>query len=328
MTVFPINFYNIHNLLEIRVENLDLKRILSYFSTERGGGNSDLTIKVGGFDPKPTHSKLWRFHLGQNVIVEKRKFGSIQLSDVLGKTELNVTRGYVRLRPFPCLIENIMGWKLLIRNHALVHSSCISEDGKGYLICGWQGAGKTMVALKFAKERGFNFLSDDLTIVSGSGQAYCFPKDIELRSAHNKVFKLSKKMKLKLLLRELMNKSPVHIPYPKRPEAQISEMVEDSTIEEQCKIHKVIMLQQAQQERIAELNLDEAVRRLILLEEWALTFWVERLFIPYAYCDPKFDLQNLWKREREILKRALKGVPCYEVRFRKFAYNIVKTLTD
>jgi len=330
METYPTNFYNIHNLLKIRVENLDLTQKLSYFLIDKVDETSNLTIKVGEFDPQPTRNKLGRFYLGQNVITEKRKFGSIQLRDMLGKTELNATRGYVRLRPFMTLIESITGFKLLTKNHALGHSSCVSKDGEGYLICAWHGTGKTMVTLKLVKERGLNFLSDDLTIINDSGQAYCFPKDVKLSLAHTKEFKVSEKVKLKLLFGELVTHIPVVRGRLEIAHATpITKVIENSKIEKQCKICKVIMLQQAESEEIVEIDTDEVVKRLMLQNEWERIFWVARLFIPYAYCDQKFDLQKLRKKEREILQSALRDVPCYEVRFRKYAYNLArKLLTD
>jgi len=322
-----MRFYNIHNLLKIRVENLELSRMLPYFSTNEINGDPDLTIKVGEFDVRPTHNRLGRFHLAENEIIEKRKFGSLQLKNMLGKTELNATSGYVRLRPFITLIETIIGFKLLAKDHALVHSSCISKDGEGYLICAWHGTGKTMITLKLVNEMGLNFLSDDQTIINESGRAYCFPKHVKLSSPHAEEFGLGEKVKLKLLFGELVT----HIPVIRRRLeithiTPITKVIKNSKIEKQCKICKIIMLQQARSEGITEIDTAEVVRRLTLLDEWERIFWVDRLLIPYAFGDRKFEIQRLEEKERDILQSALKNVPCYEVRFRKYAYNHVKKL--
>lgn len=322
-----MKFYNIHNLLKIRVENLELDRMLPYFSTNEISGDLDLTIKVGEFNIRPTHNRLGRFHLAENEIIEKRKFGSLQLKNILGKTELNATSGYVRLRPFITLIETIIGLKLLAKDHALVHSSCISKDGEGYLICAWHGTGKTMVTLKLVNEMGLNFLSDDQTIINDSGRAYCFPKHVKLSLPHAEEFELGGKVKLKLLFGKLVT----HIPVVRRRLeithiTPITKVIKNSKIEKQCKICKIVMLQQARNEGITEIDTAEVVRRLTLLDAWEKIFWVDRLFIPYAFSDRKFEIQRLEEKERDILQSALKNVPCYQVRFRKYAYNHVKKL--
>ncbi len=322
-----MKFYNIHDLLKIRVENLELDRMLPYFSTNEINGDLDLTIKVGEFDIRPTPNRLGRFHLAENEIIEKRKFGSLQLKNMLGKTELNATSGYVRLRPFITLIETVIGLKLLAKNHALVHSSCISKDGEGYLICAWHGTGKTMVTLKLVNEMGLSLLSDDQTIINDSGRAYCFPKHVKLSLPHAEEFELGNKVKLKLLFGELVAHTPV---IRRRLElthmTPVTEVIKNSKIEKQCKICKIIMLQQARSEGITEIDTAEVGRRLTLLDAWEKIFWVDRLLIPYAFSDRKFEIQKLEEKERDILQRALKNVPCCQVRFRKYAYNQVKKL--
>jgi hypothetical protein len=327
LEAYLLKFYNIHDLLKIGVENLELNHMLQYFSTDEAIGTTDFTIRIGGFDTRSTFNKMGRFFLAESELVEKRNFGSLRLKEMLGKTELNATIGYVRARPFITLIESIIGFKLITKNNALVHSSCVSRDGEGYLICAWHGTGKTMVTLKLVKEKGLDFLSDDMTVIDTSGQAYCFPKDVKLSLPHAKEFGLDGKVKLKLLVGELVT----HIPVIRRHleithNAPVTKIVKESKIEKQCKLRKVMVLQQADKEEVLEIDSNEITKRLLLLNEWERIFWIDRLFIPYAFSDKKFDLQKIAERERDILQRALKDVPCYEVRFRKYAYDQVAKL--
>jgi len=325
-----LKFYNIHHLLKIGVENIELNHMLQYFLADKTSGNLDLTIKVGEIDSGSTFHRMGRFYLGKNELVEKRNFGSLRLKEMLGNTELNATTGYVRARPFVTLIESVIGLKLVAKSHALVHSSCISRDGEGYLICAWHGTGKTMVTLKLVKEKSLNFLSDDMTIINTSGQVYCFPKDVKLSLPHAKEFGLDGKVRLRLLVGELVT----HIPVIRRRleithNIPITKIIKDSKIEKQCNLRKVVVLQRAEKEEIVEVDSNEITKRLTLLNEWERIFWVDRLFIPYAFSDQGFDLQELAEKERDILQQALRDVPCYEVRFRKYAYDqVAKLLMD
>jgi hypothetical protein len=187
-----------------------------------------------------------------------------------------------------------------------------------------------MITLKLIKEKGFNFLSDDMTIINTSGQAYCFPKDVKLSLPHAKEFDLDGKAKLRLLIGELVN----HIPVIRRRleithQTPVTKVVKEIKIEKQCKLRKVVFLQQTEKEEIVEIDLDEITKRLTLLNAWERIFWTDRLFIPYAFSDKQFDLQVLEEKERAILRQALKDIPCYEVRFHKYAYDqVAKALTD
>jgi hypothetical protein len=184
-----------------------------------------------------------------------------------------------------------------------------------------------MVTLKLVKEKDLAFLSDDMTIINDSGQAYCFPKDVKLSLPHVKEFGLNGRVKLRLMLGGIVNHVPI---VRKRFEishlTSVTSVIENSRIEKQCKLHKVIMLQQADKEEIMEVDSSDIVKRLQLLNAWERIFWTDRLFIPYALCDKEFDLQKLEEKERSILKRSLENVPCYEVRFRKYAYEQVARL--
>jgi len=323
-----VKFYNIHDILKIGIENLDLDKSLSYFSTEELD-NPDLIIKVNEFDTNlSNYNRLGRYYLREDEVIEKRKFGSIQLKNFLGRTELNVTSGYVRLRPIPTLVGNIIGLKLLTKNHAFIHSACVSRNGEGYLICAWQGTGKTMVSLKLVKDDSFSFLSDDMTIINDHGQAYCFPANVKLSLSHTREFELGNKAKLKLLIGKFIQGIPI---INRRLEiihsVPVTEIIKNAKIEKQCKIRKVIMLQRAADEGITEIDMGIAIKRLALLNLWERNYWIDHLFIAYAYSDQEFDLQKLEDKEQNILNSALKEASCYQVKFREYAYsNIEKFL--
>ena len=320
-------FYDIHGLLKIRAENLDLDRILSYFSVNTLS-DPDLMIRI----KRPNvnlnlYDRLGRFYLKNKEIIEKRKFGMVQLKDLFEKTKLNATSRYVRLRPFLSLIESVLWFKLLAKNHVFIHSAGISTDGEGCLISAWQGTGKTMVALKLVKEKGFSFLSDDAVIINDYGQAYCFPKNVKLSLSHAKEFGLGNKVKLKLLVGKLLNQVPVvrrrlHIEHI----VPITKVIENAKIERQCKIDKMIMLQQASGEGVSEIDAREVAKRLTLVSQLEKIYWADHLFIAYAHADQDFDLQEIKVKERDIIQSALRGASCYEVRFRRYAYDQVEEL--
>lgn len=317
--------YDIHGLLKIRSENLDLDNILSYFSTSTVS-DLDLMIKIDKININPDiYDRLERFDLGEKEVVERRKFGTIQLRNLFNRTELNATSGYARLRHLLTLVEHILEFKLLTKNHVLIHSACISKNGEGCLICAPRGTGKTMVTLKLVKDKGFSFLSDDRTIISGDGRAHCFPKNVKLSLPHVSEFGLNKKVKLKLLIGELVRQIPV---IRRRLEiahnVPVTKVIKNAKIEKRCEIGKLLILQRAKNEGVTEIDLGTAVKLLILSNRWERIFWVDHLFIPYMYSDPKFDLQKLEEKERDIVENALKDALCYEMRFRKYAYSHVE----
>jgi len=62
----------------------------------------------------------------------------------------------------------------------LIHSSCmLNPNGKAILIGGTGGVGKTSLEIELCRNRGFSFMSDDITVADSDGYAYpnlAFPK--------------------------------------------------------------------------------------------------------------------------------------------------------
>ena len=70
---------------------------------------------------------------------------------------------------------------LAARHFAFVHASCISRNGRGILLCGDSGAGKTCVAYNCAK-RGWDFVSGDAVhVVRGRTDHLVIGRPYEIR---------------------------------------------------------------------------------------------------------------------------------------------------
>lgn len=61
-----------------------------------------------------------------------------------------------------------------------VHASSMEKDGEGIVISAWGGIGKTTTMIKLVTEDGWNFLSDDLTLVSKRNIVYPVPKKLQV----------------------------------------------------------------------------------------------------------------------------------------------------
>jgi hypothetical protein len=66
-------------------------------------------------------------------------------------------------------------------DHDLFHGAALSLDGRGLVLCGESGFGKSLLTLSLLR-RGWRFLSDEVACVShASGALVAFPKALELR---------------------------------------------------------------------------------------------------------------------------------------------------
>ena len=81
------------------------------------------------------------------------------------------------------VVEPLLRLLLASKGYILLHSACLCEKGNGYLISAPPDTGKTTTILKCIRDKGFQFLSDDMTIVDRFGRLFSFPKPMTI-SAH------------------------------------------------------------------------------------------------------------------------------------------------
>jgi acyl CoA:acetate/3-ketoacid CoA transferase alpha subunit len=68
----------------------------------------------------------------------------------------------------------------IAKKQTYLHASSMTRDGRGVVIAGWGGVGKTTSVLKLVTEHGWKYMSDDLALVSDDGTLYRHPKRIQI----------------------------------------------------------------------------------------------------------------------------------------------------
>jgi hypothetical protein len=76
------------------------------------------------------------------------------------------------------VVEPVLRWIFVRRGFALVHAACISVAGKALLVTAQTDTGKTTTILKTLDAYPCRFLSDDLTLLSPTGQVLAYPKPL------------------------------------------------------------------------------------------------------------------------------------------------------
>lgn len=81
------------------------------------------------------------------------------------------------------ILEPLLRFVMVSRGRMLLHSACVELNGVGVMLSALTDTGKTGTVLRLLREHGGRFLSDDMTVIDGSGNAFCFPKPLTI-SAH------------------------------------------------------------------------------------------------------------------------------------------------
>ena len=79
------------------------------------------------------------------------------------------------------LVEPLLRFLFISKGYLLLHSACISRGGQGLLISAPPDTGKTTTVLQCVN-KGYSYLSDDMTILRLPNEALCFPKPMTISS--------------------------------------------------------------------------------------------------------------------------------------------------
>jgi hypothetical protein len=78
------------------------------------------------------------------------------------------------------ILEALLRFVVADRGRMLLHSACLELDGHGIMLSARTDTGKTGTILRLLRERGGEFLSDDMTIIDDQATALCFPKPLTI----------------------------------------------------------------------------------------------------------------------------------------------------
>lgn len=141
--------------------------------------NTDIRVEENGytywtenlFSGETTHLYV-RFHLQRNGVKKALDVARRSLSPTFDSHQERVkTRfmSYTTLWPIAHL-------ELLSHDASFIHASVVDHGGKGTLIAGTGGSGKTSTGFQFLENDDYRYLSEDFGIVTSSGKSMYSPR--------------------------------------------------------------------------------------------------------------------------------------------------------
>jgi hypothetical protein len=142
-------------------------------------------------------------------------------------------------------VDQLIRLKLAQRGATLVHGCCLAAEGRALLMPALMHTGKTTIALHLVR-RGWQFQSDDYTIVSAAGETLSYPRRLHF-SSHVKeqypeaLATISARRRRSMALKQAIYLLTLR--YGSLSEAlAIDELVPDVTIADRARLHEVILL--------------------------------------------------------------------------------------
>jgi dolichol-phosphate mannosyltransferase len=170
-------YYNIHNIIRIRSEQKLPE--LGYFKTDAVQENPDFDISIVA-NPQARRTA--------NSIAYDELLGRVGFSIVIDREE-TLTKVFasplVDKSPhvlYTNVVEPLLRWAFVRKGYALMHGACIAVDGEALFITARTDTGKTTTILQLIREHTskFQFLSDDMTILTKEGKVLNYPKPLTI----------------------------------------------------------------------------------------------------------------------------------------------------
>jgi len=335
------HFYNIHDIV-----NVSSDVPLSELSFFRGNINSllDLVVQTG----------LNRSENQKKVCFKYSELGSIGASfqiDFSRQLRVIVSQLLAKSRHvlYTNVVEPLLRFLFVSKGYILLHSACLSTPIGGLLISAPPDTGKTTTILKILQYTRWRFLSDDMTILSPSGHAYCFPKPLQislntlqtLGYAYNKLYGLPSfilrsriySKESRLLMRSL---GKTRIPIlslnalgqilfpPSKP--PILTLIDPHNFAKKCAINSLFFIDRGKP-FLKELSPEKALKRVEINSDNAFNFPPYSRIVKHLELDG-FNYQELKSKERDLLRRALRNVRFFYLRLNDYSWYkyITRTL--
>jgi dolichol-phosphate mannosyltransferase len=232
------------------------------------------------------------------------------------------------------VVEALLRFLLVSKGYVLLHSASLASGQRATLLSAQTDTGKTSTVIQLVRERGYRFLSDDMTIITADGRALSYPKPMTL-SYHTMSAiagkDLNRRQRAALSVQSRLHSKSgrtvgrylggLNIPIMSvnsivqmlvpPPKYHINSLFE-CEIGGEAPIHHVFLMErgEALQE---EISLEDAVERLIENTDDAYGFPPFATFAPHLRIDGD-DYLALRRKEKEILTSALAGARTWRLR--------------
>ena len=232
------------------------------------------------------------------------------------------------------VVEALLRFLLVSNGYVLLHSASLATNGRATLLSAQTDTGKTSTVIRLVRERGYTFLSDDMTIITPDGRALSYPKPMTLSYHTMSVIAgkdLNQRQKAALAIQSRLHSKSgrsvgkflggLNIPIMSvnsivqmlvpPPKYHINSLF-DCEVGGEAPIQHVILLERGESVK-EEMGLEAAVDQLIENTDDAYGFPPFATFAPHLRINGD-DYATLRRKERDIVTSALANAKTWKLR--------------
>jgi dolichol-phosphate mannosyltransferase len=232
------------------------------------------------------------------------------------------------------VVEALLRFLLVSKGYVLLHSASLATNGHATLLSAQTDTGKTSTVIRLVRERGYTFLSDDMTIITPDGRALSYPKPMTLSYHTMSVIAgkdLNQRQKAALAIQSRLHSKSgrtvgkflggLNIPIMSvnsivqmlvpPPKYHIDSLF-DCEVGGEAPIQHVVLLERGESVK-EEMSLEAAVDQLIENTDDAYGFPPFATFAPHLRINGD-DYPTLRRKERDIVASALTNAKTWKLR--------------
>ncbi|MBI1884969.1 MAG: hypothetical protein HYS09_01415 [Chloroflexi bacterium] len=296
-----------------------------YSSPAEDPAEVSLTFKVAPQATEPTAGGVAFGFIrgepdGDDVAYDSRLLGPwgarLRLRGLQNGPELSVSGAYAalaRVRVGNLLppgehLSDVAQVKLLQGGRTLVHAASAAIDGKGVLLAGPGGSGKTATVMGLV-DRGAAFLAEDVSITDGE-RLWGLPRtrsclwDADPRGLPRA--KQGQRLAARLFRGALALSPAAGLILPPPSAGSLPR----DRVETQAPLRFVFVLGRGPG-KFEPLPAREALRRLLLINRYEFSWYENPLLVGYAALNRWLDLGGLMRQEEKVLAEATRNAECF-----------------
>ncbi len=321
--------YQFHGRLLVKIErdrcypffDSYLDKVFSRYEVQ-SSAVPDLVIRLDGREDEFKNC-FWvdgKYAVRKNFIGYKNKFKSARWTVAIDGLESPQMRVHIGANLFarPVLagetLYSLIRFKLLQKEHALLHASGIGAGGKGFFFAARGGVGKTITAIR-SVHRGAVLYGDDTVIISDSSEMLGFAVPFNLRFTYDIEKMLDTRFPFLLRMEIGLKKFFSLITFGRYRLFTIlpPEKIFPKALGDKVSLGAAFVLMAGDEFKIEEeKNRDFFLDQLVKIIQFESSELIPML-LAYAHIFPEAAFFSFWDRMKNVLNNALNGLPCYRV---------------
>lgn len=223
---------------------------------------------------------------------------------------------FCKIPPVGEHLSAITFYKLLSKGYYTIHSAGFAKEGEGFLLFAPPNTGKTSTVLSFCLQGTGQFVAEDVAVTDGHRIYSCPFTSTYMNNAsvRKKLIEARLLSTIEVARFRIRNIIASRIPFTHtliRPRIDCKRILDVLKLKESAKITKLFILNRSHKIGLAEIDRDEAFKKILFLNRSEFNYLNNRLLRLYFNYYDRDSLSKLRSIEQRVLSKLVETSDCF-----------------